>query len=299
MDRIYVMQLVRSFQVGELNRRAFLRRATVALGSLAAANALLAACTPVTAPGGGTVPPPVVDEGADGAVPPPGAGSMVAYPDSFQDEPLSGYLARPDADAPKPAVIVIQEWWGLTDHIRDVTDRFAAAGFVALAPDLYKGVVTTEPNEARKLVMELDMAAAVDEIRSAVDYLQTQDFVAGVKVGVVGFCMGGRLALMTALAEEDLGAAVAFYGTPLTPQEAGGVLAPIMGHYGAEDGGIPVESVQAMEAALNRAGIENEIYIYAGAEHAFFNDTRASYNQAAANQAWPATLEWFTKHLME
>ncbi len=303
MDRVYVMQLVRSFQVGEMSRRLFLKRATAALGSVAAANALLAACTPVTAPNGATVPPPVVDEEASaaGGAAPAAVDGLIAgtieYPDSFQDETLTGHLARLEDGEPRPGVIVLQEWWGLDDHIRDVTNRFAEAGYVALAPDLYKGQVTTEPNEARKLVMELDMAEAVNEIRSAVDYLQAQDFVAGEQVGVVGFCMGGRLVLMTALAEEDLGAAVAFYGSPLAPEETAGVMAPIMGHYGTEDGGIPVDGVTAMQEGLEAAGVENDIYIYEGAQHAFFNDTRPSYKADAADEAWTRTLAWFEQHL--
>ena len=225
------------------------------------------------------------------------AAGMVDYPGAGE-EALMGHLARPEGDEPRPAVVVIQEWWGLTDHIKDVTDRFAEAGYVALAPDLYHGAVATEPDEARKLVMELDMAAAVGEIQSAIDYLQTQDYVAGDQVGIVGFCMGGRLVLATALVEDDLGAAVPFYGSPLTPEEAANVKAPVMGHYGTEDGGIPVEGVKAMEEGLNAAGIENEIYIYEGAQHAFFNDTRASsYDAEASAAAWERTLGWFERYL--
>src|SRR5690606_33974359 len=169
------------------------------------------------------------------------------------------YLARPGDGKPRPAVVVIQEWWGVDEHIKDVTRRFASEGFVALAPDLYHGKVTTEPDEARKLVMELDMQAAVGEIRAAIGFLLAQEYVAGEKVGIVGFCMGGRLVLHTARVEEKLGAAVPFYGTPLTPREAAEVKAPILGHYGEEDAGIPVANVRAMEEALKRAGVETEI----------------------------------------
>jgi len=112
-----------------------------------------------------------------------------------------------------------------------------------------------------------------------------------------GFCMGGGLTLQTALAETDLGAGVAFYGSPLDPSQAGSVNGPIMGHYGAEDGGIPVDAVKAMDAAFDEAGVENEIYIYEGAPHAFFNDTRDSYRPEAAAEAWSRTLEWFQKYL--
>jgi carboxymethylenebutenolidase len=208
-----------------------------------------------------------------------------------------GYLARPAGDTPLPAIVVIQEWWGLNDHIKDVTQRFAGEGFVALAPDLYHGVSTTEPDEARKLVMELDMAAAVSEIRQAIAFLLEQEYAAGEKAGLVGFCMGGRLTLQTALVEEKLGAAVVFYGSPLMPEELLKVKAPILGLYGAEDSGIAVTDVQAMADALKEAGIEHDIQIYAGAQHAFFNDTRESYNEGAAQDAWPRTLTWLRDHL--
>ena len=296
MDRIYVMQLVRSFQVGELSRRDFLKRTTVALGSVAAANLLLTACATNPNPEA----PPVVEEQPDAAAEttdPEGlVTAMVDYEDS-DGEVLMGYLARPEEASPAPAIIVIQEWWGLNEHIKDVARRFAQEGYVALAPDLYHGQVATEPDEARKLVMELDMTEAVSEIQRGIDYLQGQEYVAGPKVGVVGFCMGGGLVLQTALAEEDLGAGVAFYGSPLDPSQAGSVNGPIMGHYGAEDSGIPVDAVEAMDVAFDEAGIENEIYVYDGAPHAFFNETRDSYRPEAATEAWSRTLEWFQKYL--
>jgi carboxymethylenebutenolidase len=208
-----------------------------------------------------------------------------------------GYLARSDEAEARPAVIVIQEWWGLNEHIKEVARRFAGEGFVALAPDLYHGEVVSEPDEARKLVMALDMEEAVGEIRQAIDFLQQQEYVAGPKVGVVGFCMGGGLSLQTARAEEDLAAAIAFYGTPLNAEQAKEVKAPILGLYGSKDGGIPVDNVKAMQSALDEAGIENTIQIYEGAEHAFFNDTRRSYNKEAAEDAWQRTLAWFRERL--
>jgi carboxymethylenebutenolidase len=259
---------------------------------------MLAGCPPVP-PG---PPRPVVEEPT--ATPPEETAveglttGIIEYPDA-DGEVLMGYLARPADGAPTPAIIVIQEWWGLNDHIKDVTNRIAQEGFVALAPDLYKGQVATEPDEARKLVMELDMAEAVKEIQQATTYLLEQEFVAGEQSGIVGFCMGGRLVLMTALADERLGAAVAFYGSPLSPEEAPGLKAPLLGLYGDQDSGIPVEGVMAMDAALDAAGLPNEIHIYENAQHAFFNDTRASsYNAAAAADAWEKTLGWFRQYLV-
>ncbi len=297
MDRIYVMELARSFQVGEISRRTFLKKATLALGSVTTANLLLAACNSSPA----TNPPPVVDKSASNAEP---AGEtatglateMVEYEDS-DGEKLMGYLARPAGNESKPAVVVIQEWWGLDEHIKDVARRFAEQGYVALAPDLYHGVVATEPDEARKLVMELDMAEAVKEIQRGIDFLQAQAYVAGPKVGVVGFCMGGGLVLQTALTEADLAAGVVFYGRPLEPDQAGQVKAPILGLYGRNDQGIPVDAVEAMHAAFNEANVQNEVHIYDGAGHAFFNNTRDSYNQQAASDAWQRALTWFGERL--
>ncbi|MGB5051185.1 MAG: dienelactone hydrolase family protein, partial [Caldilineaceae bacterium] len=214
-------------------------------------------------------------------------------------EELTGYMAWPASAAasPVPGLIVIQEWWGLNEHIKDVTRRFAAQGYVALAPDLYHGAVATEPDEARKLVMALDMPEAVAEIGQAIDFLLSQENVTGEKAGIVGFCMGGRLVLASATTLETIAAAVPFYGSPLTPEESATVKAPVQGHYGAADGGISVESVKAMQDAMEAAGIVNEFYIYDAAPHAFFNDTAASYRPEAAAAAWTRTLAWFAAHL--
>ncbi len=295
MDRIYVMELVRSFQVGEISRREFLKRTGVAIGSLAAANTLLAACAQFP----NENPPPVVDESQPATS--PGLetkGDLTAGVVEYSDpdgETLMGYLAYQTGAEAMPAVVVIQEWWGLNDHIKDVTDRFAKAGFVALAPDLYHGAVATEPDEARKLVMELSMPEAVKEIQQAITFLQEQDYVSSDKVGIVGFCMGGGLVLQTALQEENLAAGVVFYGSPLSPDEARQVKAPILTFIGTEDR-ISVSDVEAMHAGFDEAGIANAFQVYEGAQHAFFNDTRASFHEEAAADAWPRTLSWFRDH---
>jgi carboxymethylenebutenolidase len=217
------------------------------------------------------------------------------YP-GVEGETLTGYLACPAGEGRWPGLVVIQEWWGLDEHIKDVARRFAGEGFAVLAPDLYHGAVASEPDEARELVMALDTDEAVREIRQAVAFLGAQDYVAGSQVGIVGFCLGGRLVLQTVRVEGHLGAAVAFYGSPLTPQEATKVRVPVLGLYGAQDQ-IPVPDVRAMHEAFDRAGVENELYVYEGASHAFFNDTRPTYRPEAATDAWPRTLAWFRKHL--
>jgi carboxymethylenebutenolidase len=297
MNRVETQQLVRDMQVGLLSRREFLIKATAAIGSLTAANILLAACTvPPQA-----TPPPVMD--ADQSAAKPGldvegglVSGIVTYPGPDGAE-LMGYLARPDDDEPRPAVIVIQEWWGLNEHIKDVARRFANEGFVAFAPDLYHGVVTTEPDEARKLAMALGMGDAVGEIQAAIGYLQEQAFVTG-KVGVVGFCMGGGLVLQTAANDvaDAMGAAIPFYGTPLNATDARNVLVPVLSFLGTRDG-ISASGYADMHAIFEEAGIPNEFVLYEGAQHAFFNDTRASYDPESAADAWERTLVWFRTYL--
>lgn len=313
MDRVYVMNLVASFQLGHITRRQFLKRSTAALGSVALANSLLAACAtvPPNAPAPTLITPPPTaapdPTAAPTAEPTPEAaeeaapeimGETVTYPDRDGEE-LTGYLAWPAsaADSPLPGLIVLQEWWGVNEHIKDVTRRFAAAGYVALAPDLYHGAVATEPDEARKLVMELDMPEAVAEIGQAIEFLLSQESVRGEKAGMVGFCLGGRLVLASATTLDTIGAAVPFYGSALSPEDSATVKAPVQGHYGTEDGGIPVDTVQAMGSAMEAAGITSEFYLYEGAPHAFFNDTAASYRPEAAQTAWERTLAWLATHL--
>lgn len=295
MNRVELMELVRNYQVGGVTRRQFLLRATAVLGSAIAANTLLAACT--AAPNDN--PPPVVDT----TQPPAKVGSssdgemitgVVSYPGPGSDA-LMGYWAYQEGGQPRPAIIVIQEWWGLNEHIKDVARRFAAEGYVVLAPDLYHGVVTTEPDEARKQAMALSTSEAVAEIQAAIDYLKGQDFVNG-RFGVVGFCMGGGLVLQTAANSPDIQAAVPFYGSPLSTSEAANVTAPVLSFLGTRDG-IPASDYEAMHAVLSEAGVPNKFQLYDGAQHAFFNDTRASYDEAAALDAWQQTLDWFETHL--
>ncbi|WP_420631997.1 dienelactone hydrolase family protein [Candidatus Leptofilum sp.] len=298
MSRVELMELVREFQVGGVSRRQFLLRATAALGSVVAANTLLAACTANP----NDSPPPVVDESqtpaTESATAVPAADELITGIATYtrpNGEELMGYLAYQSGNEPRAAIIVIQEWWGLNDHIKDVARRLAAEGYVALAPDLYHGVVTTEPDEARKQAMALGREEAVAEIQAAIDYLKTEAFTNG-RFGITGFCMGGGLTLQTAANSPDVHAAVPFYGSPLSASEAGQVTAPVLSFLGTRDG-IPASGYETMHAALTQAGVPNKFQLYDGTQHAFFNDTRASYDAEAAMDAWLQMLAWFETNL--
>ena len=213
---------------------------------------------------------------------------------------VGGYLAAPEVGA-GPGLIVIQEWWGLVDHIKDVCERFAAEGFTALAPDLYHGRATTEPDEAGKLAMSLDTERAARDLSGAVDHLTAHESVRGQGVGVVGFCMGGGLALWLAtLRPDEVKAVVSFYGIPrgAAQPDWSRLAATVQGHYGEKDGSISSEQLAALEARLREAGADMETFVYPGSGHAFFNDARPeAYNEEAARQGWIRTLEFLRKHL--
>ena len=222
---------------------------------------------------------------------------MIEFPINAHSAP--GYLAQPDDDQLHPGIVVIQEWWGLVPHIKDVAERLAREGFVALAPDLYHGQAADEPDEARKLAMALDAQHAVQEIAAAARYLKKSEAVAPKKIGTIGWCMGGGLSLSTAAYHSDLiGAAIAFYGRPLTAGDTAKLKVPVLGLYAEHDHGIPVEAVQAFEEELKKHGVPHEVQLYPETQHAFFNDTRPQiYHAAAAQAAWQKSLAWFRKYL--
>ncbi len=208
----------------------------------------------------------------------------------------TGYLAGTSG----PGVVVIQEWWGLNDHIKDIADRFAVEGFVALAPDLYHGEITTEPDAAGKLLMSMNLTTAGKDLSGAVDYLQAR--TGHTKVGVTGFCMGGGLALMVACLRPDAVAAAApFYGgmRPDTVIEWDNLAAVVEGHYAETDRGTAApEAVKELEATLRAKGKDATFHVYPGTHHAFFNDTRAEvYNAEAAQTSWDRTLALFRAHV--
>lgn len=222
---------------------------------------------------------------------------MIHYTSNEHTTP--GYLAKPDHQAEHPGLVVIQEWWGLVPHIRDVTERFARQGFVSLAPDLYHGQAAEEPDEARKLAMALDMERAVKEIQAAIRYLSESEGIPVKRIGVVGWCMGGSLSIATAARSgSDLGAAVVFYGNARDFDIVKDIRAPLLGLYAEHDHGISEDFVNKFEQTLKEQGVPSEFHIYPGTEHAFFNDTRPHiYNEEAAKDAWERTLGWFREYL--
>lgn len=209
---------------------------------------------------------------------------------------IEGYESVPELGR-GPGVVVIQEWWGLVDHIKDVCDRFATAGFVALAPDLYHGKTTKSPDQAGKLMMALHIDETEKELEGAVTYLLKHDAVTSNKIGVVGFCMGGALALYTATKNPNLGASVVFYGGhPNVKPDLPSLAAPLLGLYAEKDAFVTPESVRELEGKLKDLGKDVEIHIYPDADHAFFNDSRPEvYDEEAAADAWRRTVE-FLKH---
>ena len=209
-----------------------------------------------------------------------------------------GYLATP-ASGRGPGVIVIQEWWGLVDHVKDVADRFAGEGFAALAPDLYHGETAASPDDAGKLMMALDVGRAERDLRGAVDHLLARGEVAGGRVGAVGFCMGGQLALFAACANPKVGACVDFYGIhPAVTPDLASLQAPVLGFFAEKDSFVTPDAARRLEADLQAAGKDVEITIFDGADHAFFNDTRAeAYHARYAAECWTRMLAFYRRHL--
>ena len=223
-------------------------------------------------------------------------GEMVQFP--YAGGTTSGYLSVPEQGS-GPGVVVIQEWWGLVDHIKDLCDRFAGEGFVALAPDLYHGKTTKSPDEAGKLMRALRIDEAERDLSAAAQYLARHDSTSSEKIGVVGFCMGGALALYTATKNSKIGACVVFYGGhPKVKPDLPNLHAPVLGLYGENDRSVTPAVVRDLEQRLKTLGKQIEVKIYPGADHAFFNDTRPQvYNAEAAADAWQRTVDFLRKNL--
>jgi carboxymethylenebutenolidase len=221
-------------------------------------------------------------------------GRMVEFP--ANGSTTQGYLSLPTAGK-GPGILVIQEWWGLVNHIKTVSDRLAVEGFSALAPDLYHGQTTSEPDEAGKLFMALNIAQAEKDLKGAARYLAGHSST--TKLGAVGFCMGGQLALFAATLNPSIGATVNFYGIhPNVKPDYTKLAGPVLGLYAEKDGFVTPQVAKDVDRAIKAAGKSSEIHVYPGVDHAFFNDENAdAYNKTAAEDAWRRTLAFFRQHL--
>ena len=215
---------------------------------------------------------------------------------------FNGYLAEPSQGTTAPGIVVIQEWWGLNEQIKGVADRLAGAGYRALVPDLYRGKLALEANEAEHLMNGLDFAdAASQDIRGAVQYLKSSG---STRVGVTGYCMGGALTVLSSVFVPELDASVIWYGyPPLEYVDAEEIKIPIMGHWATRDEFFDISGVDQLEQKLKDAGVEHTFHRY-DAKHAFANETADTmnlpvieYDKSSADLAWERTVEFFNEKL--
>jgi carboxymethylenebutenolidase len=221
----------------------------------------------------------------------------VSFPS--RDGTTTGYLAVPDSPGRHPGLVVIHEWWGLNDWVKEQARKFAEQGFVALAPDLYRGKVATDPGTAHELSRGMPQDRAVADLKGAFAYLAARADVDPSKIGSVGWCMGGGLSLQLALHEPRLAACVVNYGAmPTDAAEIRKINAPVLGNFGADDHGISPDAVHAFERAMKAANKSIDVKVYAGAGHAFENpNNKAGYRAEAASDAWKRMIEFFSRTL--
>ncbi|MBK6663536.1 MAG: dienelactone hydrolase family protein [Thermoflexaceae bacterium] len=220
-------------------------------------------------------------------------GEIVTFPSNGGT--AQGYLAKPASGTGK-GVIVFQEWWGLNDNIKGIADRFAAEGFVALAPDMYHGKLTAEPDEAGKLLMALNIEQAAKDAAGAIQYVKG---ITGGPVGTVGFCMGGALSLFAACNNgKDVGACIDYYGGhPAIKYNFAGLTAPVLGFW-AENDGFANANQPVIEAGTKEAGVPYEGITYPGTGHAFFNEEHeGTFDKAAADDTWNRALAFYRANL--
>ena len=216
------------------------------------------------------------------------------------DEQASGLLVTPEGKGPFPSAIVIQEWWGLNDWVKDQARALAKEGYVALAVDLYRGKVATKQEDAHQLMMGTPPDQALRDLRAGFAYLEALPAVKKDRIGSIGWCMGGRYSLQLATVEPTLAADVAYYGAPPTdPAAIAAIHAPVMGNFGAEDKGPTPDQALAFEAAMKKAGKTIDVKVYPGAGHAFanVNNPWGGYRKEAAEDAWARTTAFLAKYL--
>jgi carboxymethylenebutenolidase len=222
-------------------------------------------------------------------------GEMISFGDTGQ---YQGYVAT-SSNGSGPGVLVLQEWWGLVGHIKSVVDRFAAAGFTAMAPDLYHGKSTTEPDEAGSLMMALNIAETAQELQQAAEALIQNPATVGEQVGVVGFCMGGQLSTYAATVSSRIGAAVNFYGIhPNVQPDYSKLNCKLLGFFAEHDAYASADAVASLTSELEAAGKAYEFRTFEGTHHAFFNDDRPQVHDAEASEiAWDRMVRFFQTEL--
>jgi carboxymethylenebutenolidase len=223
-------------------------------------------------------------------------GEMISF--NGGGDNYEGYLAVSNSGS-GPGVIVLQEWWGLVPHIKDICDRFAAEGFTALAPDLYKGDSTTDPSDAATLMQALNIAETEQILRKAVTVLLARNETSSDQVGIIGFCMGGQLAMFAAGANPAIGACVNFYGIhPKVQPSYRDLNGPVLGIFAERDSYASPEAVQALDKELTLLEKKHEFKTYPGTDHAFFNDQRPEvYDDAAARDAWQRAIAFLRQNV--
>ncbi|MDT8401842.1 MAG: dienelactone hydrolase family protein [Bacteroidales bacterium] len=278
--------LYTEYKKGSLDRRQFLKKLALLAGGTAAAYSLL----------------PVLEGSQVLAASPPGRQAepetgMIKYPGASGE--VMAFMAKPSGNEKLPAVIVIHENTGLVRHIKDVTRRMAAEGFLALAPDANSplgGTPEDDPAKGRTMMRELDREKTIEDFVAAVKYLDTHPLTSG-KVGCTGFCWGGGMTNQLAVKAPELDAAVPYYGSQPDPEDVPEIKAAVMAHYAGNDERINA-GIETFEKAMKEAGTEYKIYMYDGASHAFNNDSNPDrYHEEAAKLAWERTVKFFKEKL--
>jgi len=265
-----------------VSRREFMKKLALATGGTAAAVVILPGCNGATSRAAAKNAMKVVSE-------------FITYPGASGD--MRAWISIPEGKEKYPGVLVIHENRGLVPHIREVNDRMAMEGFVALAPDALSplGGTPEDHNKSREMMGQLDREETIRNFVAAVQYLKTHPRTTG-KVGCTGFCWGGAMTNQVAVNSPDLDAAVPYYGSTPEPEDVPKIRAKVMAHYADNDERINA-GIPAFEEALKNAGIEYQIFIYEGTQHAFNNDTGERYNKEAADLAWKRTTDFFKEKL--
>jgi len=305
MEKYVVEEWAEDYHAGRLSRREFLRRLTIMAGGAALAIPMLSSLGLAATQAEidtAAASPAIIAAAAPGVTVPPDDPSLTAGMITFPMGAVQviGYLSQPRAAGSHPAVLVIHENRGLLEHFKDITRRFAKAGFVAMAVDLASREGGTErfsdPAQVSTILAQTPPERHVETMNAAVGHLQGLPSVRRDRVGAMGFCFGGGMVWRLATANPDLRAAAPFYGSNPPMADVAKIKAAVLAVYGELDTRIN-EGIPAIREALQRAGVANEIVIYPGAAHAFFNDKGGQYAQSAAQQAWSRVMAWFDRYL--